>query len=152
MLHDTMLDVTQLMERADVRAANEYIAATDRQTLVHQIDLTEIPAPPFGEEARGRRMAELLGAAGLSNVQQDSVGNVLALRPGAEDRGPLVLSAHLDTVFPAGTDVTVRAEGDLCGLPASRTTGGDSPPSSRSLGRCRKQASQPGLRSCSPPP
>ena len=62
-------------------------------------------------------MAELLGAAGLSNVEQDSVGNVVALRPGAEDREPLVLSAHLDTVFPAGTDVTVHTDGDLFRAP-----------------------------------
>ena len=111
MLEGGLLDVSQLLERADVRAANEQISATDDQTLAHQIDLTEIPAPPFGEETRGRRMAELLDEAGLANVQQDAVGNVFALRPGAEDGKPLVLSAHLDTVFPAGTDVTVRADG-----------------------------------------
>ena len=122
MLPDTILedrsrDVSQLLGRADVRAAGEHILATDDKTLADQIDLTEIPAPPFGENARGRRMAELLGAAGLSNVEQDSVGNVVALRPGAEDREPLVLSAHLDTVFPAGTDVTVHADGDLFRAP-----------------------------------
>jgi acetylornithine deacetylase/succinyl-diaminopimelate desuccinylase-like protein len=122
MLPDTMpegglLDMSRLMERADVRAANEQISATDDQTLAHQIDLTQIPAPPFGEEARGLRMVELLGEAGLRDVQQDSVGNVLALRPGTEDREPLVLSAHLDTVFPAGTDVTVHADGDLLRAP-----------------------------------
>jgi tripeptide aminopeptidase len=117
MLPDTMLSVSQLLERADVRAAMEHILATDDQTLTHQIGLTEIPAPPFGEETRGRRMAELLDQAGLANVQQDAVGNVFALRPGTEDRKPLVLSAHLDTVFPAGTDVTVRADGNLLQAP-----------------------------------
>ena len=120
MLPDTMnglLDVSRLLKRADVRAANDDILATDDQTLAHQIGLTEIPAPPFGEENRGRRMAELLDEAGLANVQQDEVGNVVALRPGAEDREPLVLSAHLDSVFPAGTDVTVRADGDLLRAP-----------------------------------
>ncbi len=111
------IDTNQLLERADVRAANEYIFATDDQTLAHQIDLTEIPAPPFGEEARARRMAELFGEAGLPDVRQDSVGNVVALRPGADNRKPLVLSAHLDTVFPAGTDVTVQSDGDLLRAP-----------------------------------
>ena len=62
-------------------------------------------------------MAELLDEAGLANVQQDAIGNVFALRPGAEDRAPLVLSAHLDSIFPAGTDVTVRTEGDLLRAP-----------------------------------
>jgi acetylornithine deacetylase/succinyl-diaminopimelate desuccinylase-like protein len=117
MLPDTMLDVSQLLERADVRVAMEHILTTDDQTLAHQVGLTEIPAPPFGEETRGRRMAELLDEAGLANVQQDAIGNVFALRPGTEDREPLVLSAHLDTVFPAGTDVTVRADGNLLRAP-----------------------------------
>ena len=117
MLPDTMQSASQLLERAGVRAAMEHILATDDQTLTHQIGLTEIPAPPFGEETRGRRMAELLDEAGLANVQRDAVGNVFALRPGTEDRKPLVLSAHLDTVFPVGTDVTVRADGDLLQAP-----------------------------------
>ena len=117
MLPDTMLSVTKLLEQADVRAANEQIVATDDQTLAHQIGLTEIPAPPFGEETRGCRLAELFDEAGLTDVHQDTVGNVLALRPGTEDREPLVLSAHLDTVFPAGTDVTVHVDGDVLRAP-----------------------------------
>ncbi len=91
--------------------------ATDDRTLTDQIRLTEIPAPPFGEDARAHRMAELLAEAGLADVDQDAVGNVLALRPGSEDREPLVLSAHLDTVFPTGTDVSVRRDGDVLRAP-----------------------------------
>jgi acetylornithine deacetylase/succinyl-diaminopimelate desuccinylase-like protein len=117
MVPDTMLDLSQLLEREDVRAANENILATDDQTLAHQIGLTEIPAPPFGEEPRGLRMAELLEEAGLADVRRDAVGNVFALRPGIGDGEPLVLSAHLDSVFPAGTDVAVRVEGNLLRAP-----------------------------------
>jgi tripeptide aminopeptidase len=120
MLPDTMLSVSQLLERGDVRAANENIAATDDQTLAHQIGLAQIPAPPFGEETRGRRMVELLGEAGLTDVGQDAVGNVFALRPGVENREPLVLSAHPDTVFPAGTDLTVHADSDVLRAPGTR--------------------------------
>ena len=117
MLPDTMLSVSQLLEQEDVRLANDNIVATDDQTLAHQIGLTEIPAPPFGEETRGRHMVELLSEAGLTDVDQDAVGNVFALRPGVEDREPLVLSAHLDTVFPSGTDLTVHDHGDVLRAP-----------------------------------
>jgi len=114
---ETIRSLSQLLQQPDVRAADEHIVATDDLTLMHQIKLTEIPAPPFGEEIRGRRMAELLAEAGLSDVRQDEVGNVCSLRPGTEDREPLVLSAHLDTVFPSGTDVNVRTEGDVLRAP-----------------------------------
>jgi tripeptide aminopeptidase len=117
MAPDTIPSVSQLLEQRSVRAANQHIVATDDQTLAHQIGLTQIPAPPFGEETRGRHMAELLSEAGLTNVDQDTVGNVLAFRPGVEDREPLVLSAHLDTVFPAGTDLTVHADGEVLRAP-----------------------------------
>jgi acetylornithine deacetylase/succinyl-diaminopimelate desuccinylase-like protein len=117
MLPDTMLSISQLLEQRNVRVANENIVATDDQTLAHQIGLTQIPAPPFGEEARGRRMVELLGEAGLTDVDQDAVGNVFALRRGVEDREPLVLSAHLDTVFPAATDLMVHADGNVLRAP-----------------------------------
>ena len=117
MLPDTMPYLSQLLEQEDVRAASEHILATDDQTLDHQIGLTQIPAPPFGEEARGRRMVELLEEAGLPHVHQDALGNVFALRPGAEVREPLVLSAHLDTIFPAGTDVMVHVDGDVLRAP-----------------------------------
>jgi tripeptide aminopeptidase len=114
---DTMTSVRQLLEHPDVRTAHEHIVATDDRTIADQIALTEIPAPPFGEEARGRRMAELLTEAGLVDVEADPVGNVLSLRPGTEDRKPLVLSAHIDTVFPTGTDVSVRRDGDVLRAP-----------------------------------
>ena len=117
MTTDSMLSVSQLLEQENVRRACEHVFATDDRTLTDQIALTEIPAPPFGEETRARHMAELLGEAGLVNVHRDAVGNVVALRPGAEDRPPLVLSAHLDTVFPRGTDVAVRRDGDVLRAP-----------------------------------
>jgi tripeptide aminopeptidase len=95
------------------RNAAEVIETTDGRTLDEQIELSEIPAPPFGESRRGTRMAELMAAAGLAGPKADSVGNVLARRVGTSDLPPLVISAHLDTVFPAETDVSVTREGDL---------------------------------------
>ena len=76
------------------------------------IELTEIPAPPFGEQARARRYADLLLTAGLTDVGIDEIGNVVARRPGHGDGDTVALAAHLDTVFPPETDVTVRRQGN----------------------------------------
>lgn len=96
-----------------VDAAGAWIRESDEQTLLAQIELSEIPAPSFSEDVRGSRMAELLTGAGLTNVWTDEVGNVIGGRPGLESSAPLVVSAHLDTVFPEGTDVSVTRHGDL---------------------------------------
>lgn len=103
----------ELAGRPDVAGAAAFAHERDAETLALQVELSEIPAPPFGEGARAARVAELMEDAGLEAAAPDEVGNVVALRPGSEAGGPLVVSAHLDTVFPAGTDVSVRREGDL---------------------------------------
>ncbi|WP_167953486.1 M20/M25/M40 family metallo-hydrolase [Sphingomonas jejuensis] len=83
------------------------------------IQLTEIPAPPFGEQRRGEAFRALMVEAGLTDVTVDSVGNVIGLRRGSGPAGrpPVVVSAHLDTVFPEGTDVRVRREGTRLSAP-----------------------------------
>ena len=75
------------------------------------ITLTEIPAPPFKETARAQAYRDIFIAQGLTDVEIDTVGNVTGLRKGGGD-GLIVVSAHLDTVFPEGTPVKVRREGD----------------------------------------
>ena len=70
-----------------------------------------IPAPPFGEQARAEYFASLLERCGLEGAQLDAEGNCVALRLGESLRPLVVVSAHLDTVFPRGTDFTVRHEG-----------------------------------------
>jgi tripeptide aminopeptidase len=113
----------QLRDDPRVRAAEAAVAADDDNVLAQQVLLTSIPSPPFGEEARGRRMAELMAEAGLGGVTVDEAGNVLgslpASRAGAPDGrgeargepGPVIVAAHLDTVFGAGTPVDVREDG-----------------------------------------
>jgi len=81
------------------------------------IRITETPAPPFKEEKRAALFAQMLRDAGLTDVGIDEEGNVLALRPGREDGPVLVVSAHLDTVFPEGTPITVTREGDRLKAP-----------------------------------
>jgi tripeptide aminopeptidase len=105
-------EVRRIAARPDVQRAMAHIEASDGEAVAWLIELTQIPAPPFGEAARGRRYAELLRDAGADSVWTDVVGNVVALRRGTERGRRVALSGHLDTVFPEGTDVRVRQAGD----------------------------------------
>lgn len=84
----------------------------DHDRFVEQIvTLTEIPAPPFMEEKRAEAYEAMFKALGLAEVQRDGIGNVTGLRRGRGNGAIVVAAAHLDTVFPAGTDVKVRRDG-----------------------------------------
>jgi acetylornithine deacetylase/succinyl-diaminopimelate desuccinylase-like protein len=99
--------------RADARfaAAAATLAAEHDRTVADVITLTEIPAPPFAEDQRAAAYLEMLRAHRLEEVEQDEIGNVMGIRRGFGNGDVLVVAAHLDTVFPAGTDVRVRREG-----------------------------------------
>ncbi|CAN7687771.1 M20/M25/M40 family metallo-hydrolase [Bradyrhizobium sp. LjRoot220] len=85
------------------------IKADDGRTFEEQKRITEIPAPPFKEKVRAEYYQKRMQELGLKDAAIDSEGNVIALRKGsAGGRPKLVVSAHLDTVFPEGTDVTVK--------------------------------------------
>src|SRR5262245_26943595 len=96
------------------------MAAIDRDhdRMVREIvTLTEIPAPPFKETARGNAYLTMLREAGLTNVERDAEGSVMGLRKGTGN-GPLVaIAAHLDTVFPEGTDVKVKRDNTRLAAP-----------------------------------
>jgi tripeptide aminopeptidase len=96
-----------------VRAALEFAARDEPRTIEEQIAICEIEAPPFLEERRAEDFRARLAALGLSDVRIDAEGNVLAERPGTADGPVVVVSGHLDTVFPEGTDVRVRREGTV---------------------------------------
>ena len=84
----------------------------DHDRIVEDIiRLTEIPSPPFGEDVRADAYLELLREHGLSDVEKDEIGNVMGLRRGIGNGPLIVVASHLDTVFPAGTEVKVRREG-----------------------------------------
>src|SRR5437016_13061021 len=85
---------------AKVRAALDLIKADNAWTLQQQIELTQIPAPPFKESVRGAEFKRRLEALGLRNVRIDSVGNVIAERRGSGSGPTVVIAGHLDTVFP----------------------------------------------------
>jgi len=94
-----------------VKAALEAAKTSEPQTIDDQIRFCEIPAPTFKEAARGEAIRQAFQQLGLRNVRVDKAGNVLGDRPGLSPRPRIVLSAHLDTVFPEGTDVRVKREG-----------------------------------------
>ena len=99
------------MQASDVKAALDAAKRNESHFIDEQIRICEIPAPPFHEDARGQELARLFKQLGLENVRIDKAGNVIGTRPGAAAHPNLVFSAHLDTVFPEGTNVKVSREG-----------------------------------------
>lgn len=107
------------MLKADARVqdAMDHVMTLEPRSRRDLIELTEIPAPPFKEERRAARFAEMLREAGLTDVYIDEVGNAIGRRPGTQGDRTIAYSAHLDTVFPEDTDVTVRFDGDRMNAP-----------------------------------
>jgi acetylornithine deacetylase/succinyl-diaminopimelate desuccinylase-like protein len=93
---------------AGVKKGLDFIEKDDAQTLADQRALTEIPAPPFKEQVRAEEYRKRLAALGLKDVRIDTEGNVIGVRPGGGKGPKLIVSAHLDTVFPEGTDVKIK--------------------------------------------
>lgn len=114
---DPRAAVRSLLVDSKVQQALAFAERNESRVIEYQIALTEIPAPPFQERARGAAYAELFRARGLRRVRTDAEGNVLGLRPGRRDKPLLVFSAHLDTVFPEGTDVRVKRDGNVLAAP-----------------------------------
>ena len=97
----------RLRASVSVQRGVNFLAADHQNTISEQIAINEVPAPPFQEQERGWFYKEKLAALGLSDVTEDAEGNVFGVFRGGN--GPKVfVSAHLDTVFAAGTDVKVR--------------------------------------------
>ena len=100
-----------------VQQAFRRIEELDAWSLERLLELTQIPSPPFGEAVRAARFVELLREAGADSVWTDEEGNVVALRKGRRGERTVALGGHMDTVFPEGTDVTVRQVGDTLFAP-----------------------------------
>ena len=93
-----------------LREQRARLAANDDAVIAEQIALSEIASPTGSEGARAREVAERMRRLGL-RVHTDAIGNVVGRRDGTRDVEPVVVCAHLDTVFPADADVRVRHEG-----------------------------------------
>jgi tripeptide aminopeptidase len=112
------VEVEKLLQRKEVKNAFQYIESIDAQTIKDMITLTEIPSPSFHERDKAVVFAEMLKSSGADSVYIDEVGNVIALRRGkGKQKKTIVLDAHLDTVFPFGTDVKVKTKGDTLMAP-----------------------------------
>ena len=102
--------VARLAALPPVRAAIAWFRSQEPQLAQWQLELSRIPAPPFGETARGDWLQARFREFGLEEIQADEVGNVFGMLPGAGTHC-IALSAHLDTVFPAGTPLNVKQQG-----------------------------------------
>lgn len=106
-----------LLRDPAVRAALDSIERQEARLLDEQVEICEIPAPPFKEAARGEALRQRFERLGLERVRIDGVGNVLGERPGTAERPLLVLAAHLDTVFPEESGLKMRREGTILAGP-----------------------------------
>jgi acetylornithine deacetylase/succinyl-diaminopimelate desuccinylase-like protein len=102
--------------RPEVRTALEWVVENEHRIRKWQMDVTEVPAPPFGEAKRARWLKKKFSELRLRHVHIDEAGNVLGARPGTNDRPAVAIAAHMDTVFAAGTPVEIReSKGKLYG-------------------------------------
>jgi acetylornithine deacetylase/succinyl-diaminopimelate desuccinylase-like protein len=109
---DYAAEIQRLAAHPAVQRAMDLIEATDERTMQDLRELTQIPAPPFMETARGARFREMLEEAGADSTWVDEEGNVIGLRRGTVGDQVIAISGHLDTVFPEGTDLTIHERGD----------------------------------------
>jgi len=114
---------SRLPDDARVRAALDWFSPNISWVNDQQARITEIPAPPFQEAQRAGAVNELFAEAGLVSVQIDKAGNVIAELRGLNEKEIVIVAAHLDTVFPAGTDVKVHREGSRMTAPGISDNG-----------------------------
>lgn len=104
--------VKRLWSEPSVQNAMALAKSGNPDAIKMQVELCEIPAPTFHEEVRAARIVEIMNSCGLTDVTIDGIGNVVGRMEGTDASGPLLaIGAHMDTVFPEGTDVSVHQEG-----------------------------------------
>ncbi|HQR39230.1 MAG TPA: M20/M25/M40 family metallo-hydrolase [Blastocatellia bacterium] len=102
--------VAAALDAPAVRRAFAAIDVDGERITRELIEICEIEAPPFSEGERAAWFAAAMQAAGLTDVRRDGAGNAVGVHTGRRRDSYVVLSAHLDTIFPAGTDCRVRFE------------------------------------------
>ena len=115
---DPAAEVSRMLASPAFKSAAAMLDKEHGRIVDDGIKLTEISAPPFKEQARAKEYERMLEEAGLADVKIDAEGNVLGLRKGTRGDGKfVVVSAHLDTVFPSDTDVKVKQNGTRLAAP-----------------------------------
>ena len=118
--------VARVAELRKVHEAFAWFRSHARELEDLQLEVTSIAAPPWGEAARSAWLKARFSDLALTDVHQDELGNVFGIRPGTDPNAPYIaLSAHVDTVFPAGTPIEVRRDaGKLYGPGVSDNSSG----------------------------
>src|SRR5262245_5509880 len=111
------IPIAELIGSSRIQRAFAFINDAERGIDDELIRICEIPAPPFREQDRAAYVERRFTELGLSGVRVDQEGNVIAGRPGLDSEPRVIVSAHLDTVFPEGTDVRVRRDGSRLHAP-----------------------------------
>lgn len=109
--------VKRLLEHAQVKEALAFLQKDDERTLKEQLYMCGIPAPSYHEKERAEYVKVKFEEIGLENVHMDEIWNVFGTIGGTGGGPSIMLAAHLDTVFPMETDVTVRKEGNVYRCP-----------------------------------
>jgi tripeptide aminopeptidase len=116
--------VTALAAKRPIHAAFSWLHANPKTIMDWQVEIVAIPAPTHGEQARAQWLAERFTQIGLRNIEIDAVGNVLGILPAtnlpADSTGLVILlSAHIDTVFPVATPIHPLLNGDRLDAPGA---------------------------------
>jgi tripeptide aminopeptidase len=124
--HSAFSRIGQLASLPRVHAAFQWFHLHDRRMMQWQQEMVSIAAPPFGESKRAEWLAERFRELGLQQVEIDSVGNVLGCYPGNRSRAGqrcVMLSAHIDTVFPLHTPIAPLLEHNRLEAPGACDNG-----------------------------
>ena len=108
---DVTKAVDSVLSNDRFKTAIAHVSSEYERIVGEIVKLTEIPAPPFQEAERAQAFLGMLQESGIKDAVIDEEGNVIGLRKGSSSGPLLVISSHLDTVFPEGTNVKVRREG-----------------------------------------
>ena len=119
--------ISQLAADRRVHSAFKWLHLQEPQILRWQADLVTVPAPPFGERPRAEWLCERFRELGLDEVHLDQIGNAVAVRKAVTSpdggRRCVLISAHIDTVFPSDTIIEAKIDGTRLEAPGACDNG-----------------------------